>query len=120
MSKPRFFTHVEKGGKYRLVCGSMGAASLRGETRIVYVDTVTLQHYHRTQADWDKSMVPWEKPEHDPEVPLKRGVLNCPNEGTKLHFEQIHGMRVARDGFLNARCPDCKAEFRVEPNEPCN
>ena len=49
---------------------------------------------------------------------LKRGVLACPKPcRTALHFEVMGGMRIVRNGYLNARCPECKEEFLVTPNE---
>lgn len=32
----------------------------------------------------------------------------------KLHYENISGFLVRRDGLLAWRCPDCKAEGRSE------
>lgn len=49
---------------------------------------------------------------------LKRGALYCPkHETVRLHFEQVHGMRVIRDGVLHAHCPECKSDYKVQPNE---
>lgn len=28
----------------------------------------------------------------------------------KLHYENMGGLLIRRDGFLHWRCPDCKAE----------
>lgn len=47
---------------------------------------------------------------------LKRGTLKCPEDNTVLHFEQIHGMRVIKDGVLSAHCPQCKKYYSVKPN----
>lgn len=50
------------------------------------------------------------------QYPLKKGTLKCPSDKAVLHFEQIHGMRIIRDGHLQARCPECKVYYRVVPN----
>jgi hypothetical protein len=48
---------------------------------------------------------------------LPAGALNCPEDLAVLHFEQVHGMRVARDGRLTARCPTCKRYYQVFSSE---
>lgn len=49
--------------------------------------------------------------------PLKRGTVNCPqHKKVQLHFEQIHGMRIIRDGHLQARCPECHVHYLVMPS----
>lgn len=51
------------------------------------------------------------------QYPLKRGTVNCPaHKKVPLHFEQIHGMRIIRDGHLHARCPECQVYYLVVPN----
>lgn len=32
------------------------------------------------------------------------------NQKQKLHYENMGGPLIRRDGFLHWRCPDCKAE----------
>lgn len=49
---------------------------------------------------------------------LKRGTGFCPDhQMVRLHFEQVHGMRVIRNGVLHALCPKCKTNYTVEPRE---
>lgn len=48
---------------------------------------------------------------------LKKGSLKCPTDKTLLHFENHCGMRIIKDGYLNAYCPKCKKYFNVKPNE---
>jgi hypothetical protein len=49
---------------------------------------------------------------------LARGTSVCPVHKTvQLHFEQIHGMRVIREGRLHAYCPECKTDYTVQPTE---
>ena len=44
---------------------------------------------------------------------LKRERLTCPICHIHLYFEQIQGMRVIKDGKLNARCPKCKKYYSM-------
>lgn len=47
---------------------------------------------------------------------LKKGTLHCPKDKTTLHFENVHGMRVVKNGVLSAYCPKCEAYFDVTPD----
>lgn len=47
---------------------------------------------------------------------LKKGTLKCPADKALLQFEQIHGMRMIKNGVLSARCPVCDTYYDVKPN----
>lgn len=48
---------------------------------------------------------------------LKRGTVHCPkHKKVRLHFEQVHGMRMIRDGVLHAHCPECKDDYKIIPD----
>ena len=44
---------------------------------------------------------------------LSADARHCPEDLSTLHFEQVHGMRVTRNGLLSARCPACQNEYSV-------
>lgn len=51
---------------------------------------------------------------------LKKNTVKCPNDKTLLHFEVMHGMRMARMDSetkvlsLAAKCPHCGEYFKVK------
>ena len=50
---------------------------------------------------------------------LPYSTLNCPDDNTLLHWEQIGGMRVYKlcadkKGYYSAQCPKCGKYFNVE------
>lgn len=48
------------------------------------------------------------------DISLKQGTLTCPCHKERLEFEQIHGMRLIQDNYLNARCAKTKTHFKVK------
>lgn len=51
---------------------------------------------------------------------LKKNTKKCPNDKTVLHFECLHGMRLARMDnetkalTFDAKCPQCGEYFKVK------
>lgn len=44
---------------------------------------------------------------------LKKGTVACPKCNERLHFEQIQGMRIVKDGYFSAYCPKDKSYYLV-------
>lgn len=43
--------------------------------------------------------------EQKTEEVLKQGTLECPCCNSRLHFKQIHGIRLIENGHYEAKCP---------------
>lgn len=52
-----FYTHIEKGGRYKLIGTSRGAGGMRGTELVVYQCASTGRVYHRTNSDFRMMMV---------------------------------------------------------------
>jgi hypothetical protein len=53
------------------------------------------------------------KPTHPGDI-LRKGSVNCPNDGERLHWASMYGWRVYSDGFYQGRCPKCEITFKVK------
>jgi len=59
-----------------------------------------------------------ENKNNDPDTVLSTalpiGTLKCPNCKQKLWFNQIHGIRLIKNGLLDAHCPNCNTYHYVK------
>lgn len=45
---------------------------------------------------------------------LKKNSITCPKCKDLLQFEVLQGMRIIREGYISARCLDCKTYYKVK------
>jgi len=43
-----------------------------------------------------------------------QGTVRCPECKTNLEFETLHGIRIIRDGKIEARCPKCRKDRSIK------
>lgn len=54
--KPRHYTCIDKGGRYKCYGETTGAGTSKGESVVIYQDVDSKKLYHRTRDDFDKRM----------------------------------------------------------------
>ena len=80
------------------------------------VVTIEVEESEAQRFEIDSLWTPDELDEGDDM--LKKGTLDCPNDGDRLHFEVLGMMRVKHKGdngmFYKAHCPKCNKHFHVK------